>query len=183
MTTHTHRRRCTAAFFALTLPLAVAACGTDDEKLAEPDLTSAPETSSAAEENQEETSERPSTTVSTVYETEGDDAEADTDDKGGEDDKEAGAGAGAGSDKRPCDWKPVEEGEPGEEVSDYCDGRFASVGIYATDASGYFFWNGEEWEAIESAGQTYTGFKCYDEARIEELGVPAELKEKMIICD
>lgn len=30
MTTHI-RRRCTAAFFALTLPLAVAACGTEDE--------------------------------------------------------------------------------------------------------------------------------------------------------
>ena len=33
-------RRLTAAFFALTLPLAVAACGTDDEKLAEPELLS-----------------------------------------------------------------------------------------------------------------------------------------------
>ena len=171
-------RRLTAAFFALTLPLAVAACGTDDGKLAEPDLTSAPETSSAAEESEkEETSERSSTTVSTIYETEVE--EADAEDDGG--DKEAGAGAG--SDKGPCEWKTVEEGEVGEEVSDYCDGRFASVGIYATDASAYMFWNGKEWEAIESAGQTYTGFKCYDEAHLEELGVPAELKEQMIICD
>lgn len=171
-------RRLTAAFFALTLPLAVAACGTDDEKLAEPDLTSPPETSSAAEDSQEESSERASSTVSTVYETKDDKAAAD---EGGEDNKEAGTGSD--SNKGPCDWKPVEEGEPGEEVSSYCDGRFARVGIYATDATGYFFWNGEEWEAIESAGQTYTGFKCYDEARLEDLGVPAELKEQMIICD
>ena len=92
-------RRLTAAFFALTLPLAVAACGTDDGKLAEPDLTSAPETSSAAEESEkEETSERSSTTVSTIYETEVE--EADAEDHQG--DKEAGAGSDSGSDKGPC---------------------------------------------------------------------------------
>lgn len=187
MTTHTHRRRYTAAFFALTLPLAMAACGAEDETLSEPEMTSPPAASAAdnsAEETaaatteaaKEETSERPSTTVSTIYETENEEAAAE--DKG---DKEAGAGAG--SDKGPCEWKPVEEGEIGEEVSDYCDGRFASVGIYATDASAYMFWNGKEWEVIESAGQTYSGFKCYDEAYLEELGVPAELKEQMIICD
>ncbi|MCT1450695.1 hypothetical protein [Corynebacterium sp. p3-SID1194] len=77
MTTHI-RRRCTAAFFALTLPLAVAACGTEDETLSEPEMTSPPAASAAdttAEETaaatteaaKEETSERPSTTVSTIY--------------------------------------------------------------------------------------------------------------------
>lgn len=174
-------RRLTAAIFALTLPLAVAACGTDDEKLAEPDLTSAPETSSAAEENQEETSERPSTTVSTVYETEDDKAEADSDDKDSEGDtetKEAGAGAEAGSDKGPCDWTPMEEGEPGELISFYCDGSHAGIGTYATDHTEYVYWDGKEWAGLEASGQTYTGFKCYD-----ELGFPDELKQKMIICD
>lgn len=186
MTTHIRRRsRYTAAFFALTLPLAVAACGTDDEKLAEPDLTSAPETSSAAEESEkEETSERSSTTVSTIYETEGDDAEADTDDKGGEDDKgDKEAGAGAGSEKGPCDWTPMEEGEPGELISFYCDGSHAGIGTYATDHTEYVYWDGKEWAGLEASGQTYTGFKCYDEAEVDELGFPDELKEKMIICD
>ena len=178
-------RRLTAAIFALTLPLAVAACGTDDEKLAEPDLTSAPETSSEAE-TEEETSERPSTTVSTVYETEDDEAEADSDNKDSEGDTEtkgAGAEAGSGSDKGPCDWTPMEEGEPGELISFYCDGSHAGIGTYATDHTEYVYWDGKEWAGLEASGQTYTGFKCYDEAEVDELGFPAELKERMIICD
>ncbi|MDN8594603.1 MULTISPECIES: hypothetical protein [unclassified Corynebacterium] len=169
-------RRLTAAFFALTLPLAAAACGTDDENLAEPDLTSAPETSSTAEGSEKETSsERPSTTVSTVYESADDDADDAEDEKKKEEEQ--------GSEKGPCHWTPMEEGTPGEEVSVYCDGRFAKVGSYATDATSYMRWDGKEWAGIESAGTSYTGFKCYDEAQIDELGVPAELKEQMILCD
>ncbi len=168
-------RRLTAAFFALTLPLAVAACGADDETLAEPDLSSAPETSSAAEGSEnEKSSERPSTTVSTVYESADDDADDAGDDKKEED---------QGSEKGPCHWTPMEEGTPGEEVSVYCDGRFAKVGLYATDATSYARWDGKEWVGIESAGTSHTGFKCYDEAQIDELGVPAELKEQMVLCD
>lgn len=171
-------RRLTAAFFALTLPLAAAACGTDDETLAEPDLSSAPETSSAAEESEkDETSERPSTTVSTIYETEDEEGDAE-DDKG---DKEAGAVAG--SDKGPCEWTPMEEGEPGELISFYCDGSHAGIGTYATDHTEYLYWDGKEWAGLESSGQSYTGFKCYDEADVDELDFPAELKERMVICD
>ena len=171
-------RRLTAAFFALTLPLAAAACGTDDENLAEPDLTSAPETSSAAgESTKEETSERPSTTVSTVYETEDEKAAAEN----GEGDMEAGAKTGSG--KGPCDWTPMEEGEPGELISFYCDGSHAGLGTYATDHTEYLYWDGKEWAGLEPSGQTYTGFKCYDKAKVEELGFPDELRQKMIICD
>lgn len=177
MTTHTHRRRYTAAFFALTLPLAMAACGAEDETLSEPEMTSPPAASAAAEETavatteaaKEETSERPSTTVSTIYETEEKEAVA--------------AEPDAGSEKGPCEWKPMEEGAPGEEVSVYCDGKFAEIGIYATDAVSYVMWDGNEWVHIEEAGLTQTGFKCYDKATIEKLGAPEEIKENMIYCE
>ena len=182
MTTHTHRRlhRYTVAFFALTLPLAVAACGTDDETLSEPEMTSPPAASAAdnsseetaaatTEAAKEETSERPSTTVSTIYETEEKEAVA--------------AEPDADSEKGPCEWKPMEEGAPGEEVSVYCDGKFAEIGIYATDAVGYVMWDGNEWVRIEEAGLTQTGFKCYDKATIEKLGAPEEIKENMIYCE
>ena len=167
-------RRLASALCALTLPLAMVACSSSNDTLAEPDLSAAPTSASTEEttesaESSKESSSRPSTTVSTIYETESDEAE-DTPAK-------------KDSDKGPCDWKSVEEGEIGDTVQSFCDGKFARVGKYATDDTKYLHWDGKEWVAIEPDGTTLTGFNCYDEAKMDELGIPAELKENMIACD
>ena len=173
-------RRIVAAICALTFPFAATACSSEEDALAEPDLSQ--EVSTTAEEATETTSERSSTTVSTVYETTTD-ADKKSPKKKETEKKEPAAAADTGSSKGPCKWKPVEEGSVGEEVSSYCDGKFASVGIYATDGVGYLRWDGNDWVRIDSAGQTHTGFKCYDGAHLDELGVPAAMKNEMIICD
>lgn len=162
-------RRLASAFFALTLPLAVAACSNEENTLAEPELNG--EAGTATEEA-EPVDDQSSTTVSTVYETETAAAK----------DKPAPA-TKKKPDKGPCEWVPVEQGQFGDEVYNYCDGRFASVGIYGTDAVGSLFWNGDDWEHIEEAGQTYTGFRCYDEAHLDELGAPSAFKEEIILCE
>lgn len=172
-------RRLAAAFFALTLPLGITACSNDEDSLAEPNMDQ--EVSTPTEE--ETTTERASTTVSTIYETETETVDEEDDSAKQKREPAAAADASSGSDKGPCNWKSVEQGSPGDEVSSYCDGHFARVGIYATDATSYMMWNGQDWEHIEPAGQTFTGFKCYDEGDLDELGVPADLKQDMILCD
>lgn len=168
-------RRLAVAFCALALPLTMSACSNEGDTLAEPELDNE---FSSSPEFEEATTERSSTTITTIHETITESAG-----KSLKTGAPSAAAAKKGSDKGPCEWKSVEEGQIGDKVSDYCDGRFASVGIYASDASVYLFWNGEDWEPIESAGETYTGFVCYDNANLETLGVPSELKEQMIICD
>lgn len=157
-------RRLAAATFALALLLAVSACSSEDT-LAEPDLAAQP----AAEETEAEApeAEETSTTVSTVSETETVAAEK----------------PAKKNDKGPCEWTPVEEAQTGDVVQTYCDGHFASIGQYQTDQLEYVYWDGEDWVSIERGGRTYTGFNCYDEAHLDDIGVPAELKEKMILCD
>lgn len=172
-------RRLAAALFVLTLPLGITACSSDEDSLAEPNMDQEVTTSAEAET----TTERVSTTVSTIYETETETVDEPDDSAKKKREPAAAADAGGGSDKGPCEWKPAEQGSPGDEVSSYCDGRFARVGIYATDATSYMMWNGQDWELIEPAGQTFTGFRCYDEGDLHELGVPADLKQDMILCD
>lgn len=176
-------RRLAAILCTLTLPFAVTACSNGDDALAEPDLTGHATISPDAGETtiSEQSLVTVSTTVSTTHET-ATDSKKDT--KGGSSKKkEPATAADASSSKGPCTWKPAEEGSVGEHVSSYCDGKFASVGIYGTDGVSYLRWDGNDWVGIESAGQTYTGFKCYDGAHLDELGVPAAMKNKMIICD
>ncbi|WKK62006.1 hypothetical protein QYQ98_03740 [Corynebacterium sp. P3-F1] len=173
-------RRIVAAICALTFPFAATACSSEEDALAEPDLSQ--EVSTTAEEATETTSERSSTTVSTVYETTTD-ADKKSPKKKETEKKEPAAAADTGSSKGPCKWKPVEEGSVGEEVSSYCDGRFARVGTHGTDDTVYLQWDGNDWVSIESSGKTFTGFKCYDGAHLDDIGVPDAMKNKMVICD
>lgn len=169
-------RRLAAALCVLTLPLVAIACSTEEDALAEPELRQ--EATTPTEEEQEETTtERSSTTVSTVYETET------VEEDNGAAKKNEPAAAESGGSKGPCKWTPAEQGSVGDKVYSYCDGRFAEVGVYGTDATGYYRWDGNDWAKIDHAGQTYTGFRCYDEAHLDDLGVPATLKEQMILCD
>lgn len=172
-------RRLTLAIFALALPLAVSACDTGDNTLAEADLSSQPGSSSA--EADVETTASDSSSSSAVSGAAGKSSPA------GEETEDSPQStttkAESGSDKGPCEWRDVDQGEPGELVSFYCDGKYAGIGTYATDHTEYMLWDGNFWVAIEEAGQTHTGFRCYDEAKVEELGFPAELKEHMIMCE
>lgn len=145
-----------AAALATALPLALAACSEPDS-IAEPELTAqAPSTS-----------EQSSTTVSTIVETvsEEESSEPETPATG------------------PCDWKPSEQGQPGELVSMYCDGTHASIGTYASDHVQYLSWDGTDWVSFEKSGTTYTGFACYDTDEAKRQGFPAQIIERMIECD
>lgn len=157
MTIH---RTLRAIALAITLPLLLSACS---ESLPEPELTAEPLASS---------SENPSTTVSTVSETVSEETvpkketpEPDTQPTG------------------PCDWTPFEQGQPGELVSMYCDGKHASIGTYATDHVQYFSWDGTDWVLFESSGTTYTGFACYDTAKAKRQGFPKQIIDRMVTCD
>lgn len=164
----TTRLRVRALCFTALLSLSLAACSQDDA-LDEPNLTS----SAAETSGEEETQEASSTTVTTIYETEEKQEKT-----------EAAPAEPAKKAEGPCEWTPMEQGSPGEEVYSFCDGRWAIVGIYATDAVGEFFWNGTEWEALAHDGRTtMTNHICYDLDRVRGMGAPEEFISKLIPCD
>ena len=141
-----------------TVPLGLIGCSNSDE-LSEPSMSEVMTTAEAAEASSEGTAEKSSTTVTTISE------------------------EAAGGDTGPCDWKPVEEGTPGEIVSTYCDGKHAQIGTYASDHVVYAYWDGKEWINLPKAGTSYTGFSCYDKGEVERLGFPIEITENMLFCD
>ncbi|MEJ4099259.1 hypothetical protein V5S96_02635 [Corynebacterium mastitidis] len=65
----------------------------------------------------------------------------------------------------------------------YCDGQWMRIGSLNTDHIEQYSWNGEEWQEYSFDGYTDIGdFGCYDPARLDRDAVPAELREKLIVC-
>lgn len=64
----------------------------------------------------------------------------------------------------------------------YCDGRSAKVGKYATDMVLYAHFVHGKWSIIEPDGQSFTGFSCYDIAKLDSQGVPAVITDQMTPC-
>ncbi len=68
----------------------------------------------------------------------------------------------------------------------YCDGDWARAALYQSDWLQVFTWAGGEWAPYRAHGETRglgmtTG--CYLAERIAADGMPAELVDKVTICD
>lgn len=64
----------------------------------------------------------------------------------------------------------------------YCDGQWATAGAYQTDWREAFHFEGGRWVRVEPAGTSYTGFACYDKARLREQGAPQEVTDRLVGC-
>lgn len=64
----------------------------------------------------------------------------------------------------------------------YCDGKWAVAGAKQTDWIVAFRANGDKWAVVKPNGETNTGFKCYDTARLRGQGAPAQFTDKLLTC-
>lgn len=194
LTTHSPRlrRRIGALVFAGLLPLALSSCSDDEgdgtDAVAEDSTTS----TASSETSDQEDAEALETTDST---------EESSKSKKRKPNPTLGSSAPASDDGEPsipfkqpkkqakgeCIWPTVEEAEykPGENlVSTYCDGTWAVVGQYQTDAVGLSHYNGKEWEGVDPDSHYSTGAgPCYSEDLLRDLGVPDAAIAKAPACN
>ena len=64
----------------------------------------------------------------------------------------------------------------------YCDGKWAVAGAKQTDWIVAFRANGDKWAVVKPDGETNTGFKCYDTARLRGQGAPKQFTDKLQTC-
>lgn len=64
----------------------------------------------------------------------------------------------------------------------YCDGQWATAGANQTDWSESFRHHNGGWSRIQPAGQTRTGFKCYDAAALRQQGAPQAFLNSLVVC-
>lgn len=64
----------------------------------------------------------------------------------------------------------------------FCDGTWATGGQAQTDSVNHFRFVGDSWTKIEHAGETPTGFRCYDRVWLGEQGAPTEFTEGVTPC-
>ena len=64
----------------------------------------------------------------------------------------------------------------------YCDGQWATAGANQTDWSESFRHHNGGWSRIQPAGQTRTGFKCYDGAALRQQGAPQAFLNSLVVC-
>lgn len=64
----------------------------------------------------------------------------------------------------------------------YCDGKWAVAGAKQTDWIVAFRANGDKWAVVRPDGETNTGFKCYDTARLRSQGAPKQFTDKLLTC-
>lgn len=88
----------------------------------------------------------------------------------------------------PCEVSAIQQVSGYEEMDMmlYCDGDWARAALYQSDWLQVFTWAGSEWAPYRAHGETRglgmtTG--CYLAERIAADGMPAELVEKVTICD
>lgn len=66
----------------------------------------------------------------------------------------------------------------------YCDGQWMRIGSAQTDHVEQYYWNSGAWQEYSFDGKTDIGdFGCYEDSRLDRDGVPAELRNKLIICE
>lgn len=88
----------------------------------------------------------------------------------------------------PCEVRAIQQVSGYEEMDMmlYCDGDWARAALYQSDWLQVFTWAGGEWAPYRAHGETRglgmtTG--CYLAERIAADGMPAELVDKVTICD
>lgn len=88
----------------------------------------------------------------------------------------------------PCEVSAIQQVSGYEEMDMmlYCDGDWARAALYQSDWLQVFTWAGDEWAPYRAHGETRglgmtTG--CYLAERIAADGMPAELVDKVTICD
>lgn len=64
----------------------------------------------------------------------------------------------------------------------YCDGQWATAGANQTDWSESFRHHNGGWSRIQPAGQTRTGFRCYDGAALLQQGAPQAFLNSLVVC-
>lgn len=64
----------------------------------------------------------------------------------------------------------------------FCDGQWATGGQAQTDSVNHFRFVGSSWTKIEHAGETPTGFRCYDRVWLGEQGAPAGFVDNVMAC-
>lgn len=64
----------------------------------------------------------------------------------------------------------------------YCDGQWATAGANQTDWRESFRYHNGGWSRIQPAGQTRTGFTCYDSAALRQQGAPQAFLNSLVVC-
>lgn len=64
----------------------------------------------------------------------------------------------------------------------YCDGQWAQAGADQTDWIIAFRNAAGKWEPIEPAGESGTGFACYDVDALRNQGAPQEFVDSLLAC-
>lgn len=191
LTTHTPRtsRRFAALIFTALLPFALVSCSDDSddapETVAEDTTASSTSSESSEQESQEsteptgnssETKKKPNPTLGSSAPKQPSEETSPT------------ASKPPQQAKGKCHWTTVENAvsKPGRNVvSMYCDGFWAYVGTYQTDATWIERFNGREWEEVAPDSEYTSGMsgRCYTPDYLRELGAPEGLIEVGATCE
>jgi hypothetical protein len=82
----------------------------------------------------------------------------------------------------PCDPGTVAAASPDGWTPLYCGGGWARVALPQSDGMKLLRWDGTGWHDVEPAGETMTGFRCYDRAGLVTEGAPEELFGNITVC-
>lgn len=191
LTTHTTRtaRGIAALMFTALLPLALASCSDDNddapETVAEDTTASSTASESSEQESQESTKSmgQPSETKTKPNPTLGSSVP-----KQPSEETSPTASTPPQQAKGKCHWTKIENAVsmPGRNVvSMYCDGFWAYVGTYQTDATWIERFNGREWEEVAPDSERTSGMggRCYTPDYLRGLGASEGLIEVGATCE
>ncbi|HIW91440.1 MAG TPA: LppP/LprE family lipoprotein [Candidatus Corynebacterium avicola] len=83
----------------------------------------------------------------------------------------------------PCDTETIGDAlDDGWEVA-FCEGEWARTVLPQSDGQNLLRWDGETWSHVEPAGETFTGFRCFDREKLIDDGAPEELFGNITVCD
>lgn len=82
----------------------------------------------------------------------------------------------------PCDPGTVAAASPDGWIPLYCGGGWARVALPQSDGMKLLRWDGVGWNDVAPAGETVTGFRCYDRAGLVAEGAPEELFGNITVC-
>lgn len=66
-----------------------------------------------------------------------------------------------------------------------CAGGFGKAMVPQSDVGGFVQWTGEGWEGVTPDGEFHEGLGgvCYNSARLDQLGVPSEVRSRVYECE
>lgn len=170
-----------AAAAIAPLCFSLVSCSNDVDTSAEPEFSDATAVSSSATEtSSEETTSDPATSEAADTTTENTAESAN-------EESEAPAAAPADTGRGDCSPEALQSAAPtmtNIRVNN-CDGQWAHFGKDSTDWTVWARYEGGQWVAIESIGETTSGLAapCYDVDKWAAEGAPAFVTEKMRRCD